>query len=624
MPISIPTVKVEVAFANSALETGTLTWTDITSYTRSGSLRVGRTNELEDFSTGTLNLVLDNRARTFDPFYASSISPTGLKARRLIRLTATYNSVTYALFKGHVAGWPLAPQVDGDSTTNIEAYDGLAYLAAVDLPADFYSYTVTTIASANLLAWWPLGTTDVLVADKEDTYTFTNTTATPKTGSAPSNWLTGSSQTYDGTYGAIGSAVNTTSAFTVSFFFKTNTAGPSGGFNPILASADSTNPACIGIDELGRLAYRRGSSNTGHSGFRADDDLWHHAVVSYAGSGAIKIYVDGVLLSTGNTTGTGGDANGWQLIAIANGTTTDSGYYTGDLAHISIWNTELTAAQVEQLAAAGLRGVPSTGTTTTDWITQVLNAAGWPTAWREKTDGTTSALDTGTVQPGGMKWGTSALSVLQALARTEGGRIFVNGSGNVMFLNRTNDFTATRSTTSQATYSDSGVAGTVRFSSVGGITYSDEFLANQVTVTTSQGAAFVASDTTSQTTYGIRARQIETLLDSQSDAQTYASIHVQQYAEPILRIKDWMVIPQRDPSTSYPKVLGAKLADRITFELQPNRIGTRISQQMIVEQIAHTFTPETWNTTFTGSPAIQPWLLEDATYGLLGQTTILG
>lgn len=621
---SVPTLKVEVAFANSALDTGTLTWTDITSYVRSGSMRAGRTNELEDFSTGTLNLVLDNRKRTFDPFYASSISPSGLKARKLLRLTATWNSTSYVLFTGHVAGWPLSPQVDGDSTTNIEAYDGLAYLAAVDLPPDFYTYTVSTIASANLKAWWQLGATDVLVADKQNTYTFTNTTSEPKTGSAPNQWLQAASNTYDGTYGAIGPAVDSTGAFTVAFFFKTATAGPVGGFNPILASADSTNPACIGIDENGTLAYRRGSSNTGHSGFPANDDIWHHGAITWTGSGAINIYVNGALLSTGNTTGTGGDANGWQLIAIANGTTTDSPCFTGELSQITVWDTALSAAQVAQLAAAGLRGVPSTGTSTTDWINQVLDAAGWPAAWREKTDGTTGALDTGTVQPGGMKWGTSALSVLQALARTEGGRIFVNGSGNVVFHNRTNDFTATRSTTSQATFSDSGVAGTVKFSAVGALNYSDEFLANQVTVTTSQGAGFTAKDTTSQTAYGIRARQIETLLDSQSDAQTYASIHVQQYAEPILRIRDWMVIPQTQPSVSYPKVLGAKLADRITFEILPNNVGSRISQVMIIEQIAHQFEPGTWQTTFTGSPAILPWLLEDATYGLLEQTTILG
>jgi hypothetical protein len=62
----------------------------------------------------------------------------------------------------------------------------------------------------------------------------------------------------------------------------------------------------------------------------------------------------------------------------------------------------------------------------------------------------------------------------------------------------------------------------------------------------------------------------------------------------------------------------------VTFEIKPNNLGDRISEQLIVEQIVHDFTPDTWSTTFSGSPAVLTWILEDAVYGLLESTTILG
>ena len=65
-----PTLKVEVGFAATALGSVT-TWTDISSFVRSGSTNVGRSSEVDDYAAGSLSLTLDNRARTFDPFYSA-------------------------------------------------------------------------------------------------------------------------------------------------------------------------------------------------------------------------------------------------------------------------------------------------------------------------------------------------------------------------------------------------------------------------------------------------------------------------------------------------------------------------------------------------------------------------
>ena len=613
MAAGLPTLIVEVAFTSDSLDT-TPTWVDITSYVRAGSVRSGRTNELDEYQTGSCALTLNNRDRRFDPLYASGPYYGNLKARRQCRIRATYSAVTYDLFYGFVSGWTLAPDLSGDSVCQIQGYDGLSYLAGVDLPIDIYTWTSDGIVGVPI-AWWPLGSSDVLATDKKETYGYTFTIATPTTGEAPSKWMGGSSTTFDGTYGALGPVVPTVAAdWSVTGFFNTETAGPAGFVNPIIANAGPDN-ATIGIDDSGRLVFRNSSAGAVNSGFSGNDGKWHHFAITYPGGGASpKCYVDGYDLSSGQS-GSGDNGSGWQLIGISNHAG-DAQFFTGSLAHIACWDSELLLANIQDLAKAGLRGVPYLDTSSSDYVDSVLSAAGWPGAW--------TGLETGTIKPGGMNWGQNALTVLQQLALTEGGRVFVDQNGDLLFYNRSHDSTAARSTTSQATYSDSALAAVVPFFAVGEISYSDSYLANSVTVTTAEGLAFTATDSASITTYGTVAKQIDTLLDSQADAQTYASIYLDKYKSPSLRIQEWKVAPQAKGSISFPLILGASLADRVTFEIKPNNLGTRISEQLIVEQIVHDFTPDSWTTTFSGSPAVLAWILEDAVYGLLESTTILG
>ena len=94
-----PTLNVSVGFAATALGTVS-TWTDITAFVRSGSTNVGRSSELDEYAAGTLNLTLDNRARTFDPFYSSGPYFGNLNARKQIKVEATYGATTYRCFMG--------------------------------------------------------------------------------------------------------------------------------------------------------------------------------------------------------------------------------------------------------------------------------------------------------------------------------------------------------------------------------------------------------------------------------------------------------------------------------------------------------------------------------------------
>ena len=616
MAAGLPTLVVEVAFTSDSLDT-TPTWVDITSYVRAGSIRSGRTNELDEFQTGSCALTLDNRDRRFDPLYASGPYYGNLKARRQCRIRATYSAVTYDLFYGFVSGWTLSPDLSGDSVCQIEGYDGLSYLAGVDLPPDYFTWKAMDYADRHGLSYWPLGGDTSQCVDKLDQYNWTFTTAQPQAGSVPSQWMQGSSTRFDGTYGAIGPLVPRNAfGWVVSGFINTTEFGPAGFVTPILANAGPDN-ATIGVDDSGRLVFRNSSAGSANSGFPINDGNWHFFTILSQVSGPPVIYVDGYNL-TFDATGSADNGTGWNMLGLSNHVG-DAVAFTGELAHIQIWDGGYINLNAHtRLYDAGIRGLLDENAVQFDTLIDVVFASGWPDDWG------INFFEPATVLYGGMKWGQSALTVLQQLALTEGGRVFVDQAGMLRFYNRSHDFTAARSTTSQATYSDSGLAGVVPFYAVGEISFSDEYLANNVTVKTANGTAYTVQDATSITTYGMVAKEIDTSLASLADAQTYGSIYLQKYKEPDLRIQEWKVAPQAKGSIAFPLVLDARLADRVTFEIKPNNLGDRISEDLIVEQISHEFTPDSWITTFSGSPATATWLLEDAVYGLLESTTILG
>lgn len=616
---TLPTLKVEIAFDDAWDGVEPITWTDITNKVRAGSIRQGRSNELDQISAGVLNLTLDNRTRTFDPFYASGPYYGKLTTRKQIRVTATYSSTTYPLFRGHVSSWPLTPDTSTDMVCQIEAYDLLSHLATVQLPPDLFTYHTALYAGADAY-WFPMGNNGQICADKwrygskttGSDYTFT--IASPKTSQAPSDWMTGSATQFDGTYGAIGPAIKPGTVSIVSFLIKTTTAGTTGKLNPILASANPAPDAFIvGVNDTGHLEV---AQNTGlgsvsvATSLPINDGNWHHVELNINDTTpTFSITVDGYEL------GTGTGFTGWrgiQMIGMCIDTGIADPYFTGELAHV-ILSQNGTGGYGHEYFRYGY----GPNDTYSAIVTNIANFANLGTYF------STSLASYPCPLPGGQKWNKPALTALQEITASLGGRLYVDQSGIVNVLPLAHDYTDSASTTVQATFSDSGAAGTINYHDIGGIVFSDEFLYNQVTVTTADGAAFAAKDSTSETNYGVRSRQIDTSLRNLTDADTLANQMLTGYAEPIMRFKDWKVAAHGQPS-AYPQLLGLWLGDRVKVEIIPNSVGSRLSQELFVEQITHEFVPGEWHVTLSGSPARNGWSLEDATYGLLESTTILG
>jgi hypothetical protein len=102
---------------------------DITGWVRSLSIERGRSRVLEKFTSGSANLVLDNRERLFDPLMTSSPFYGAIVPRKQIVITKNDQPV----YLGNVQDWDFSYDVSGNNTALPKAADGFAYLAQGNL-----------------------------------------------------------------------------------------------------------------------------------------------------------------------------------------------------------------------------------------------------------------------------------------------------------------------------------------------------------------------------------------------------------------------------------------------------------------------------------------------------------
>jgi hypothetical protein len=124
------------------LSAGTTVWSAIPSTDiRTLSIRRGRTREDQAVNPGALSLVLENRTSTYDPDNTSSIynwdGYSLLSAGLGVRVSATWSSTTYVLYRGYLE------QLDID-----ESLDPIATFQFTDALAWIGRQTVASIASS--------------------------------------------------------------------------------------------------------------------------------------------------------------------------------------------------------------------------------------------------------------------------------------------------------------------------------------------------------------------------------------------------------------------------------------------------------------------------------------------
>jgi hypothetical protein len=136
---------------------GGLQFVDVTSRVRSVSISRGKNRDLDRFNAGGLTVTFNNQDRTFDPLYSASPFAGNIVPRRNVQVS-TDGALQYV---GKVTDWNLGYDVSGQSIAELQAADGLTFLAQQVLTAG----TATVQSSGDRVEAvlsmpsvdWPLG-----------------------------------------------------------------------------------------------------------------------------------------------------------------------------------------------------------------------------------------------------------------------------------------------------------------------------------------------------------------------------------------------------------------------------------------------------------------------------------
>ena len=107
--------------------------TDVTQYARTFTTRRGRSRQLDRFTAGAATVVLDNRARTFDPLAGTALTPYAGQIVPRKELRVSVNNLD--VFTGQIEDWNLTYQLSGDSIAEAQCSDGFALIANQTLNA---------------------------------------------------------------------------------------------------------------------------------------------------------------------------------------------------------------------------------------------------------------------------------------------------------------------------------------------------------------------------------------------------------------------------------------------------------------------------------------------------------
>lgn len=648
-------LTVEVGFSTTAgggrvplgSTLASINWTDITEHVREVSTSRGRSSELDTYSAGSCQVLLDNRTRLFDPENSAGTFYGNLTPLRPIRIRVTpAGGVIRSIFFGFIDQWPQSYSFPNEATVTVTATDAFKVLNEFKLPS-YFIYTTTYDAAPT--AWYPLrdfaGSFYVfeIVSWSAGSAQWMSSTAGVNSFCTPGPSLVvddpATSSSFDGQ--RIVQIVDTlgiynvnamASAWSVEMWIQTTetTTGNYGIWN----HGDFIHGGACGLVVAGGNATvvaqfgHRGTSNTmttKNAQVTVNDGQPHHVALVYQSDpsfgNTFNLYVDGQLatVSSGFTdivdNGYSFMTLGYPISKSLTASNNFTEYFRGSIQDLLIYNGEVrTAAEVTAQYEAG-SGKARTGERTDQRITYLADLADW------MTDGLD--LNTGDTTVQGIRVSNKGLlDALKEVETAEQGRLFMSVDGKIRFIDRNAEGSG-NFITSQATFSDNPGVGEIKYSDIV-LTFDDRYIFNEVTVTQPNGTTYTESDTTSQGKYFKRTFNIDNFIadDGYYTANT-AIYKLNRSKDPQMRIDQLTVNTRRDVAYQSPCVT-LDIGDRITVERTPQDVGSQISKTLIIEGIKHSITRDNWVVTFNTDPTLQnaPFVLDSATLGVL-DTNIL-
>lgn len=641
---SSPDVKVEIAFDSPALSASPV-WTDVTDYAQRIESSRGRNMELSQFDAGSVAVTLDNSDGRFTPRITALPGQPTLRPRRALRVTAAFQSGTYAIAYGFIEQWPATLDGGLAFTVTVPATDAFRILSGTTFPdsdngalnkfkpINYWPcqetagpITYDSVGGRNLQPFW---------SSLNDRSTDDNAGPLPViTYGATSNLPSGSGVSIDLNAVWVGTGTRTGAnalfadppinfngnrPWSVTFQCIIGTLSKADGVAPVLVGtvdkAATFNRTVIQVKSDGSVwvlgvqvapagtfaantLYRVtmsyscdiGTPNVSHVGLTINGTTYR-----YDGSG-ITISPDGDWMTFGGlgALGSGGTGGRWSNIAL--------------------WDRALSDSEAAMLYGDN---VCAPGMLADTRINRLLDYMSWPTALRSLNMGKSPLIrDSWTAD-------TSALSLVQKWAEADGGSLYVGPDGAITFRNRHARYA--NSGTPVYTFDTSADTGVES-----GLTFvmSEDDVKNVVNLEVSYGTKATIRNESSIADYGEKPIGIK--LDVQNDYEGIdaANITLARYAQPIVRVSAVTLLPTSASSgVLWVPAMSLDIGNIVRLGNLP---ATAPAAQLdyFVESIKHSIVRDgstlVWATTFDVSPLpVASWVLDNAVNSVLDSTTRL-
>jgi hypothetical protein len=352
------------------------------------------------------------------------------------------------------------------------------------------------------------------------------------------------------------------------------------------------------------------------------DGKWHHIVVECIGGNQAKAYRDGAqgtLVATLNFVSTPPVMEINNIYHIVNTFYGDI-ISTASFANLALYTSPLTVAQ---LTAHYQRGIGNLGEKSGTRALRLLTQY-WSTNVVTDTGKTSMAADFSYN-------GRSMLDVLQEIADTEAGLVWVDAAGLVHQDSRETRYTVPTSTTAQFVFGERPDLGELPYTDLE-YDYDPTYVYSQANFTAGGSGKQLPPvvNATTQAAVGQRILSKTLQMANDWDVQQAAQFYVSRYAKPAgapgtgvpPRIAGMTIDPSSNPDL-WTAALTLDNGYRVTVKRR-TAAGVTVSGDYYIEQVNHANNGKKWTVHYELSPVFVPqaWVLGDATKGVLGTTSV--
>lgn len=350
------------------------------------------------------------------------------------------------------------------------------------------------------------------------------------------------------------------------------------------------------------------------------------------GDTTISLYINGELVDTTVVTTA---SLGGLFTTPANYVNVGGGSFGGQnmpgvLSRVVLWERALSASEVTALWTAG--GLGNASETTGERLERHLSDGRYAGATRISTTYTTLSAPTN-------QGAIDGLTDAQNLALAEAGRLWCAPDGALVLESRYDRWL--RYSTVAATFGEDEAGGEVPYGPGIEFDYDPTFVYADVRITRNNGSVAVgglaAEIAEVARKFFPRSYAIGCDFETDTEAQYYADYVFYTHRAPLMRVSAITITPAANPSL-WPVALSLEVGQRVTVKRRAKAansgVGLAMSADYFIEAvIIHEIDFDKWDfrVSFLLSPigtvpgpTFQPWILENATYGVLDSTTILG